>query len=308
MRILVAGKSGQVAQALWEKSLSGDLTVIAVGRPELDICNALSLQNAMEKYNPDIVINAAAYTAVDKAQQESDMAFSVNREGPRLLAQNCNLRNIPLIHLSSDYVFDGTKPGAYCEKDCASPLGVYGLSKLEGERVVAENCARHLIFRTSWVYSPFGNNFVKTMLALAEDRDALSVVDDQYGCPTYALHIANTLLKICQSLNGKTHWGTYNLAGAGSTSWCGLAKEVFTNSRLQNGPFATVAGITTEQYPTSANRPKNSRLNCTKLLETFGIALPNWQTGTADCVSRLINTAHFSKRNIQKPYSQVASV
>ena len=241
---------------------------------------------------PDVVVNAAAYTNVDKAESEPDQAYLVNATGPLNLAQECERRSATLIHLSTDYVFDGGKRGYYTEEDPVAPLGVYGLSKLDGERNVATTCPQHVILRTAWVYSPYGHNFVKTMLRLAESRSELSVVGDQHGSPTYAPHLADAIVSIAEHINtsGRENpaWGIYHAAGAGETTWCEFAREVFNQSIERGGPSSAVKPITTDEYPTPAARPSNSRLDTAKLRRDYGVSLPHWKVGVASCVSDLL--------------------
>ncbi|WP_108682462.1 dTDP-4-dehydrorhamnose reductase [Methyloceanibacter sp. wino2] len=292
MRILVAGNTGQVAQALAECAAHGSgLTLRSLGRDTMDIRDKPAVVRAVDAERPDIVVNAAAYTAVDKAESDEDAVFAVNETGARNLAEASASAGIPVIHLSTDYVFDGTKPDPYTEDDPVAPAGAYGRSKLAGEVAVGEANPQHIIFRTAWIHSATGHNFVKTMLRLAADRDALNVVDDQRGNPSYAPHIADAILTVARGLKAdgaSAAWGLYHLAGTGATTWCGLAREVFARSRALGGDYADVNPITTADYPTPAQRPANSQLDCGKLARTFGIEMPSWQDGVAECVSRLV--------------------
>lgn len=291
MKILVIGKSGQLARSLQELAHSFRHNVKALGRPELDLIDAATVVHAFERESPDLVINAAAYTAVDRAEEEEELAFAINAQGPAILSEQCARRNIPLIHISTDYVFDGAKPAPYREDDPLSPLGVYGRSKAKGEQAVMERAEKYIILRTAWVYSPFGHNFVKTMLRLAGERDKILVVDDQYGSPTYAPHLAKAIAAIIARLADDemdSPWGVYHAAGGEETTWCGLAREIFARSREGGGAFAKIVPVTTKDYPAPARRPANSRLDCSKLQRVFGIALPRWREGVAECVGRLI--------------------
>ncbi len=292
MRLLIAGWQGQVARALVELAPSAsDIEAFAVGRPGLDLCNAATIKRAMTDFRPDVIINSAAYTAVDKAESEQDAAFALNRTGAGLLAEEAAKRGAAIIHISTDYVFDGQKPAPYVETDSVAPQNVYGQSKLQGEQAVRQVNDKHIIARTAWVYSATGSNFVKTMLRLAGERDSLRVVDDQTGNPTYAPHLAKALLEIARKVRHEPRdeqWGTYHLAGRGEVSWCGFAREVFRVSAGQGGPSATVMPITTAEYPTPAARPKNSRLDCNKAELTFGVTLPDWREGVRECVARLL--------------------
>lgn len=292
MKILVTGGKGQLARSLVEAAGGRGIDLMALGRPAMELTDPNSIERAVKETAPDFVINTAAYTAVDKAEEESELAIAVNRYGAGMLAALCHQSHIPIIHLSTDYVFDGSRKTPYTETDPTNPLGLYGHSKRQGEKAVIANNPHHIILRTAWLYSPFGHNFVKTMLRLANTRNEMNVVDDQYGCPTYASHVAEGILEIIEKLgNGvpsEDPWGIYNIAGTGETSWCGFAREIFAQSEKRDGPTAKVHPITTEQYSTPARRPANSRLNCTKLKRVFGIALPDWREGTADCVARLV--------------------
>ncbi len=268
------------------------MQVVALGRPNIDLTLPDKIDAAVASVSPDLVINAAAYTAVDQAESEPELAALVNSAGPGWLAEACAKRSLPLIHLSTDYVYDGTKLTPYKEDDPVEPLGIYGRTKLEGEQRVTATNPRHVILRSSWIYSPYGHNFVKTMLRLAESRSELNVVNDQLGSPTYAPHLAEAIVAIVTHLadsnSNDALWGTYHAAGRGEASWFDLAVEVFRCSRELGGPRATTHAITTADYPTPAARPANSRLNCAKLEKTFGITLPNWRLGVADCVRELI--------------------
>lgn len=291
MKTLVIGRSGQLAQALIE---AGGASVTAAGRSDVDLTDATALDAFVSRHAPDVVVNAAAYTAVDKAESEPDIARSINATGAGYLARICNRHALPLIQLSTDYVFDGTTQRPYREDDPVAPLGVYGRSKLEGEQLVAAYCPQHVIVRTAWVYSPWSNNFVKTMLSLAAERPELAVVDDQTGNPTYAPHLADALLAIGRAVTNagipsrpKKPWGIYHAAGSGETTWCGFAREIFRLAGVHGLPAATVKPIATADYPTAAQRPVNSRLDLSKLTATFGTVMPAWQTGASACVVRL---------------------
>lgn len=293
MRLLIAGWQGQVARALVEAAPGcPDVTACAVGRAALDICEARSIERALSRIEPSIVINSAAYTAVDKAETDSERAFALNRDGARLLAEAAARRGIPIIHLSSDYVYDGHKASPYVETDPASPTTVFGQSKLEGEQAVQHANPKHVILRTAWVFSPSGRNFVKTMLGQAAEQERVRVVDDQHGSPTYAPHLVTAILELARQLSAGTSeqgaWGVYHAAGSGTTTWRALAEEVFRRSAALGGPFAAVDPIASADYPTAAQRPANSQLDCGKLERTFGLRLPAWQEGVAECVDRLL--------------------
>ncbi|MDX2159194.1 MAG: dTDP-4-dehydrorhamnose reductase [Hyphomicrobiaceae bacterium] len=293
MRLLIAGWQGQLARALVEIAPSQpDIEALAVGRPALDICEPASIARAMTDFRPDVIINSAAYTAVDKAESERDAAFALNRDGPRMLAEAAGRRGAAIIHVSTDYVFDGSKASPYVEDDPPEPLGVYGRSKLEGEIAVRAANPRHLIVRTAWVHSATGTNFVRTMLRLARERPRLRVVDDQVGTPTYAPHLAEAILALARGMarapEGDARWGTFHAAGRGEVTWCGLAREALRVSARLGGPAVEVEAITTADYPTAARRPGNSRLDCSRLERVHGLALPDWREGVADGVTRLL--------------------
>jgi dTDP-4-dehydrorhamnose reductase len=289
VRVLVTGREGQLARGLAEAASSG-VQVVAIGRPELDLADAKSVAAAIARERPDIVVNAAAYTAVDKAETEPAVAHAVNALGAEHVAKACAARAIPIIHISTDYVFDGTKDGPYVEDDPTAPINVYGRTKLEGEQRVAKACEQHLILRTAWVYSPWGVNFVKTMLRLAMTRPNIGVVDDQKGSPAYAPHLAATVLAIAARAAADPagmRWGVYHAVGGGETTWFGFAREVFRHAVEQGLPAAEVAAIATAAYPTLARRPANSRLNCDRLRLLLGVELPDWRVGVRDCVVRI---------------------
>lgn len=289
MRIAVTGKSGQVVGALLKLAGQGH-EILALGRPELDLLQPELIAPAIRAVAPDVLVSAAAYTLVDKAEEEPDAAFAINRDGARALAEAAAELQIPIIHLSTDYVFDGRKPAPYVEDDPTSPLSVYGHSKLEGELAVAAATHNHAILRTSWVYSAEGKNFVKTMLRLGQTRDELSVVCDQFGCPTSADDIASGVLKVAERLKADDSSelrGTFHMVGTGETTWADFAEFIFSVSAEMTGRAVKVTKIPTSQYPTPATRPANSRLDCTKLKSTHGIQLPHWQASTRNVVTTL---------------------
>jgi dTDP-4-dehydrorhamnose reductase len=290
IRILVTGRAGQVATSLIERGAAqAGVTVIAVGRPELDLENAGTVGPAILSQKPDLVVNAAAYTAVDKAESEPETAFAVNRDGAGAAAAAAHTLGVPFIHLSTDYVYPGDKPSAYVETDATGPLGVYGASKLAGEQAVRAAHPQALVLRTSWVYSPFGANFVKTMLRVGKERDVLRVVDDQQGNPTSALDIADAILRLAPGLVSQNpSGGVYHLCGEGSVTWCGFAREIFAVSARLGGPHPKVEAITTADYPTPARRPSNSRLDTSAFAARFGFRLRPWQVAVAETVGRLL--------------------
>ncbi|HEY4637553.1 MAG TPA: dTDP-4-dehydrorhamnose reductase [Burkholderiales bacterium] len=268
MRILLTGRNGQVGWEL-QKALAplGELT--ALGRAELDLRDAGRIREAVRASNADVIVNAAAYTAVDKAESEREAAFAVNAAAPGVLAEEAKRSGALLVHYSTDYVFDGEKPAPYVEEDEPNPINAYGASKLAGERAIAASGCRYLILRTSWVYGPRGANFYLTMLRLARERPELRVVDDQVGAPTSSLAIARAT---AQLLRPGAH-GLYHLSAAGRTSWCGFARAILARA----GIATPVVAIRTEDYPAPAKRPRNSRLDCSRLRADFGVALAPWE-------------------------------
>lgn len=294
MRILVAGKEGQLARCLADCAGPG-LEIVALGRPELDITQRPTIDAAIAAHSPDIVINAAAYTAVDKAEDDEAAAHAINAEGAGNVAAAAASAGLPVLHVSTDYVFAGDAAVPYRESDPVAPLGVYGRSKQAGESAVAKANANHMIFRTAWVHSPYGGNFVKTMLRLAGDREVVNVVADQTGSPTSAEDLADALVRAARhalSHPQDADWrGTFHAVGAGSVSWAGFAEEIFRQSEARGGPSARVEPIATSQYPTRAKRPAFSVLDTAKLASTFGQALPAWQDGLARTLSGLLRGA-----------------
>lgn len=289
MKILCIGHNGQVARSLCERAKRGGLHLVARGRPGLDLMKVDSVRAAIEKDNPDLIINAAAYTRVDQAEAETEKARALNHQAAGVLARLTDEAGIPLIHFSTDYVFDGKKEYPYVESDTALPTSVYGKSKYDGELAVASATQQHIILRTAWVYSPFGTNFVKTMLRLAQDQSEVRVVDDQIGNPTSALDIADIVLQLSAKLaDCPGNWGVYHLAGTGTASWADVAVETFRLSQSFGGPTAKVKRVPTSEYPTLVRRPGNSRLNTSKLFSAFGFQLPHWQSSLAVVVQRLL--------------------
>ena len=297
-KILITGVSGQLAVALGEAALSHRLAVRQFDRPALDFDRPASIAAAFAETAPWLVINAAAYTAVDAAEDDADAAFRANRDGPAQLARLCEAAEIPLIHISTDYVFDGLKGAPYVESDPTAPQGVYGASKLAGEQAVLADCSRAIVLRTSWIYSPIGKNFVRTMLSVAQRTDHLRVVADQKGCPTSAPDLAEAILMIAARIaaNG---WqdrfaGLYHAAGTGWTTWHGFAVATFQGAARYGAPVPTVDPITTAEWPTRAQRPPDSRLNCDRLEATFALRLPGWRDGLARTINAVFATAVVS--------------
>jgi dTDP-4-dehydrorhamnose reductase len=289
--ILVTGGSGQLATALAEAAPLPGLTVRRVGRPALDFDRPASMAEVFAAGTPALVVNAAAYTAVDPAEDDVDAAFRANRDGPAELARLCETAGIPLIHISTDYVFDGLKGAPYVETDPTSPQGVYGASKLAGERAVLAACSRAIVLRTSWVYSPTGKNFVRTMLAAGQRSSLLRVVVDQTGCPTSSQDLAQAVLGLAARLMTggwqDRYAGIYHVAGTGATTWHELAIATFEAAARHGLAVPTVAPIATDEWPTRAQRPPDSRLDCGKLAAVFGLRLPPWRDGLARTVDAI---------------------
>jgi len=290
VRIAVTGRNGQVVQSLIAHGRDHDVHVIVpLGRPEFDLADLSSVHAALASARPDAIVSAAAYTAVDKAESDADVAFAVNATGAGAVAEAAEALRVPLVHLSTDFVFDGAKPGRYVETDPTAPLGVYGASKLAGEQAVLTAHADVAILRTAWVYSPFGANFLKTMLRLAAERDELGVVSDQLGNPTSALDIADAVLRVVERLKddpAPALRGVFHMTSNGGTSWASFAEAIFAASAAHGGPTATVRPIPSTDYPTPARRPANSRLNCTKLARTYGVDLGHWTQAVDPIVAR----------------------
>lgn len=291
MRIAVTGQAGQVVTSLVERGAAAGHEVIAIGRPELDLADPASVMSALEAAAPDVIVSAAAYTAVDKAESESDLAHAVNGAGAGAVAQAAKALGVPLIHVSTDYVFDGLADRPYVESDPTGPTGAYGASKLAGEQaVLAAHGDNSTIVRVAWVYSPFGTNFVKTMLRLAGDRDDVSVVADQVGNPTSALEIADGILLVATNLvsdSSPALRGVFHMTAQGEASWADFAEAIFAASAAHGGPSASVRRIGTADYPTPATRPANSRLDCGLIARVHGVVLPNWQASLEAVIARL---------------------
>ncbi|QSX32678.1 dTDP-4-dehydrorhamnose reductase [Shewanella avicenniae] len=286
VKLMVTGANGQVGTSLQQRAERLGWQVLAVDRNELDITDRAAVLQASTQFQPNVIINAAAHTAVDKAETELEASYAINRDGPQYLAEAASACNALLLHISTDYVFAGDKAGIYLETDPVAPQGVYGASKLAGELAVAQHCAKHLILRTAWVFGEHGNNFVKTMLRVGSMRASLNVVADQFGGPTYAGDIADALLTMAaQALKPEfSAWGVYHFSGAPHVSWHGFAEAIFSKAAeltlLDKVP--TVNAISTSEYPTPARRPANSRLDCHKIQQVFGIEPSNWQRALAN--------------------------
>ena len=289
--ILITGGSGQVARAL--EAHAGSLPVKRVGRPELDFDNLAAIPALLESIAPRMILNAAAYTAVDKAESEPDAADRANHLGPKLIAEYCARAGIPLIHISTDYVFDGEKREPYVETDATNPTGVYGATKLAGEQAVLAANPQSIILRTAWVYAAQGKNFVLTMLNLGKTRPKLRVVADQIGNPTLADDLARAMLQMAGMIE-RDGWrdsyrGIFHATGTGSTSWHGFASEIFRLAATHGQAAPEVEAITTAEYPTPARRPANSRLDVAKLRDVFNLMLPPWQQSLSQSVDEIFN-------------------
>lgn len=286
LKILISGKTGQVAVEL-QKHLAGLGELIVLGRDVLDLSQPDQIRAQMRAHKPDLLIIAAAHTAVDQAENEPELAFAINAIAPGVFAEEAAALGIPLIHYSTDYVFDGRKPAPYTEDDATNPLGVYGKSKLAGELAIAASGAQHLILRTSWVYSTHGKNFLLTMQRLLQERSELRVVADQIGAPTWAGTIAQstrTLIERWQSGDAAA-WGTYHLTASGETSWFGFTQAIAGHLTAQGKACATLEPIPASAYPTPAARPQNSRLDCSKLAREWGVAQPDWEAALSACLA-----------------------
>lgn len=279
-KFLITGAKGQVGHCLTTQ-LTGKAEILAVDRDELDITDRNAVFNVVKTFKPDVIINAAAHTAVDRAESEVELSEAINVKGPQYLAEAANEIGAVILHISTDYVFEGTGTGEYKEDNQTNPQGVYGRTKLEGEIAVQQANSRSIILRTAWVFGEHGHNFVKTMLHLAKDRDSLGIVGDQFGGPTYAGDIAKALIEIAnQILAGKENaFGVYHFTGKPYVSWYEFAKAIFAEAELQNilEKSPLVNSIATSDYPTPAKRPANSRLDLTKIKQTFGIEPSDWQ-------------------------------
>lgn len=293
MRILVIGRTGQLASALrYRASFLDDFEFVFLGRPDFDLRDHHSTANQIRAVRPDVVINAAAYTAVDKAEQEPDLALAVNCEGAANAARATAHAGVPFVHISTDYVFDGLKAEPYFEGDPTGPLNVYGHSKLLGERAVLAENPTALVLRTSWVYSPFGKNFLKTMLRVGAERLHLRVINDQVGNPTSALDLANAILSVVPSLRFDSG-GLYHIAGSGSTSWFEFAEFIFRESQRHGGPSPQLEAIASSEYQALAVRPSNSQLDCSGFLGRFNVKLRHWTDGARETVKQCLSDDPF---------------
>jgi dTDP-4-dehydrorhamnose reductase len=291
-RILVIGRNGQVSRSLRQRLDAAGRQVVDIGRPDVDLRDPKSLTDAILTVRPAIVVNAAAYTAVDRAEDEPDDAFAVNAIGAETAASAAASVGAAIIHFSTDYVFDGSKDTPYLEKDPATPLGIYGQSKRGGEERVAAANPKHVILRTAWVFSPFGSNFVKTMLRLNEERSEINVVDDQHGNPTFAPDLADLVGKIISVIGAPSpdpkFFGIFHAVNQGETTWFGLAQAVIEGAAARGARRADVRPIGSKDYPTKARRPAYSILSTQKLRAIYGIELRPWREALSDCLDELI--------------------
>jgi dTDP-4-dehydrorhamnose reductase len=289
--ILIIGAQGQLGRELVRQGQTKDCSIVGIDVDELDITNQAAVRVYFKKQDFSVVVNAAAYTAVDQAEKDAATAFAVNSDGPHNLGSVCQEKSIPLVHISTDYVFDGSKARAYNEDDALSPVGIYAQSKAEGEKRVAAATRRHIIIRTAWLYGAHGNNFVKTMLRLGRERTEIKVVDDQRGCPTSAAELAAAILTVCRKIHENENfdaWGLYHFCDKGETTWFGFAETIFKYaSRYEKLALQKLIPITTQEYPTPAQRPANSVLSCEKIQDVFGVERKPWEENLEDMLKRL---------------------
>lgn len=293
MKLLIIGSKGQLGSELVRKCKRNDFSFLAADLPEFDITDLSCVEKTLADFNPSIILNASAYTNVDDAEINPEIAFSVNRDGPANLAISCDKKKIPIIHISTDYVFDGSKGQPYTESDPVSPLGVYGKSKEEGESRLRSILRQHIILRTSWLYGTNGNNFVKTMLQFGNKKERLKVVSDQYGCPTCATDLAEATVNISKQISQsrKIIWGTYHYCGLGITTWHKFSKTIFKiASQYQNFNAPSVEAVTTAEYPTRAKRPLFSALDCGLIKKHFGININPWQESLTKTIEHMMDS------------------
>jgi dTDP-4-dehydrorhamnose reductase len=289
-KAFITGGTGQVGTELIRRADAWKIDIVAPKRADMNIINEIQVNSQLDYIRPDIVINSAAFTAVDVAENDKDVAFRVNCDALKIMANSCKRLSIPLIHLSTDYVFDGTKTTSYDENDLTCPIGIYGKSKESGENAIREILIEHIILRTSWVYAAHGTNFVKTMLRIGKEREFLNVVDDQFGAPTFAGDIAEAILSITNQVLKKKDvdfWGTYHYTARGQATWKGFAEEIFDEKANWVSKKPSIIGIPSSQYPTPAKRPVNSVLNCSKVDAIFNPPRREWQLGLAEVLSEL---------------------
>jgi dTDP-4-dehydrorhamnose reductase len=289
MRTLILGGRGQLGMELARYASLNDIPAVSLGRDEVDIATASDVRAAISGSRPDVIINAAAYTNVDLAESEPEAALRTNRDGPAVLSAEAAATGVPFVHISTDYVFDGTKPSPYREGDPVAPLGVYGRSKEAGERAVRECCPRHVIIRTAWVYGPDGANFLKTIVRLAGQRSELAVVGDQYGNPTSTEDLAVAIYAAARrAVSGADCWGTFHFAGRGDATWYDFANEIVSAYMSATGRACTVRRISTNEYPTPARRPANSRLDSGAFARRFGVTARDWRDVVGPTIARVL--------------------
>ncbi|MGE1152317.1 dTDP-4-dehydrorhamnose reductase [Pseudomonas kitaguniensis] len=287
LKILITGQHGQVSRELQQR-LQGLGELVVLGRDQLDLANVEQIRQQVRAHRPGLIINAAAHTAVDQAESEPDAAFAINAIAPGVLAEEAKALGIPLIHYSTDYVFDGSKPAPYTEADVPNPLGVYGQSKLAGEQAIAAVGGDYLILRTSWVYSNHGKNFLLTLQRLLQEKPHMRIVADQIGAPTWAGTIADSTRALIERWQAGQagEWGVYHLTAQGETSWFGFAEAIGQHLRSQGKACAELEAIPSSAYPTPAQRPLNSRLDCNRLQQHWQVGQPQWQDALRECLAQ----------------------
>lgn len=295
-RLLITGARGQIGSELVRLGRATGFEILPFGHADLDIGDHDAVSLAIDSNRPDAVINAAAYTAVDRAESEPDLAHAVNAAAPEVIARACSNASLPLLHISTDYVFDGIGTRPYLEDDPVAPQSVYGATKAAGEYAIRRVLEQHIILRTSWVFGAHGNNFVKTILRLSEDRSELAIVEDQRGCPTSAGDIASALLDIVRqivvdSTTVPSDWGTYHFSNRGETTWCGFAQAIVERAAIRGGKIVPVRGLQTADYPTPARRPAYSVLDGGKIQSVFGICPRPWQDALDEVLDELTQPA-----------------
>lgn len=286
MKILISGQHGQVSREL-QTHLKGLGELVVLGREQLDLADPAQIRHQVQSIRPHLIINAAAHTAVDQAESEPDLAFAINATAPQVFAEQAQELGIPLIHYSTDYVFDGSKNAPYTEADAPNPLSVYGRSKRAGEQAISAVAGQHLILRTSWVYSTHGRNFLLTMQRMLQEKPHLRIVADQIGAPTWAATIARSTAQLIERWQaGRAGpWGVYHLSAGGETSWFGFAQAIAAHLQAMGRPCASLEPIPTRDYPTPATRPLNSRLDCSRLQQQWGVSQPDWHSALHECLA-----------------------